>query len=352
MKSTPELEEIRAILNSLGFTLEENQPHIEGERYLMMKDKFVLSAQDMAGKRVIVKVAHELGGKEEIARERHIRNLLDSIAFSNDSILFPKELYFGERDGHTIWITEFIQQDKVFVAHSLQEQFFLILRAFEEQEAFHATTFEHLKKIAGVFDTYYGQEYFAEFKRFQEVIAKSVGDTSLDKTMSEAYQELLSHKKTIDAFSNYLTHTDFVPHNFRVRNRTIYMLDLSAIHFGNKYEGWARFLNYMVIHNPSLEKLLLQYLNSNRGKEDCESLRLMRIFKIGFLLEYYARSLEKTSGDLRELTLERIGFWHEILKYILTNQDIPGDFVEDYKKRRDLLRSEEEKRRQREFAIA
>ncbi|MBI4155985.1 MAG: hypothetical protein HY507_02000 [Candidatus Zambryskibacteria bacterium] len=251
---------------------------------------------------------------------------------------------------------EFIPQEKVFVTHSAEEQFFLILRAFEAQEAFHATTFEHLKTVRKLFPVLYAREYFSFFKEFKESVQKNYPDKSLEQIFDKAEEFLLSNKTLIDQYCNYLTHTDFVPHNFRVSKRNIYMLDLvpnaSTVHFGNKYEGWARFVNYMVIHNPELENLLSRYIRDNRGEKDYLNLRLMRVYKIGYLLKYYAESLEKTSGDLKELTLERIGFWHEILKYILDDKEIPTNFVEKYKQKRDNLRSEDEKRRQKEFAIA
>jgi hypothetical protein len=165
-----------------------------------------------------------------------------------------------------------------------------------------------------------------------------------------------SSSKLIDKYGNYLSHTDFVPHNFRVRDRKIYMLDCSpeyrTVHFGNKYEGWARFINYMVIHNPELGNILADYVRKNRGEEEHMSLRLMRVYKLGFLIAFYTESLKSTTGDLLELTRERIGFWHEVLKFILGDKPVSSDFVKEYKDKRDKLRSEEEKKRQREFAVA
>jgi len=350
------LEKISSILNLLGYMLESEQPHISGERFLMAKNKLVLIATRKSDhKKVVVKTSNNLEGKKEIENEKKARDLLSAVVFSDDVILLPKEIYFGHHEEFIIWITEFISQEKVFVAHDLEEQFFLTLRAFEEQESYHATTFEHLKSIDKLFPVLHAREYFDEFKRFKESV-KKIKIKNLDETLEKAEKLLISNKQNIDAFSNYLTHTDFVPHNFRVRGRQIYMLDCSpeyrTLHFGNKYEGWARFLNYMVIHNPSLEKLLSNYVRKNRGESDYLSLKLMRIYKIGFLLEYYADSLKKTSDDLKELTLERINFWHEILKYIIEDRRIPDELTEMYKNKRDSLRSEEEKKRQREFAVA
>ncbi len=130
------------------------------------------------------------------------------------------------------------------------------------------------------------------------------------------------------------------------------MLDCSAVHFGNKYEGWARFLNYMVIHNTKLERLLFEYLRKNRSEEENKNLRLMRVYKIVQLLEYYARSSKKADGDLFTLILKRINFWHQILQLILKDEPIKDELIENYILERNNLRSEEEKNRQREFAIA
>ncbi|MBI1974290.1 MAG: hypothetical protein HYS51_00290 [Candidatus Zambryskibacteria bacterium] len=342
---------MESTLKFLGFTLDAEQPHMSGERFLMMKDKSVLVATDEKGRKVIVKIADIPGGQKEIEHEKQTRDLLKSMVFANDKILFPTETYFGKKNGYLIWATEFVPQEKVYVAHTLEEQFFLILKALEEQEAFHATTFEHLKSVDGFFPVYTTQTYLKKFEEFKKKVSTH-NDKNIIETLEKAEQFLVANKKTLNKYVNYLTHTDFVPHNFRVRDKSIYMLDLSAVHFGNKYEGWARFLNYMVIHNPKLEKFLADYVRENRGEEEYFCLRLMRVYKLGFLLDFYVRSLNKTEGNLKELTLERIDFWHQILKYILNDEKIPENFVEEYKKKRDDLRSEDEKKRQREFAIA
>lgn len=129
------------------------------------------------------------------------------------------------------------------------------------------------------------------------------------------------------------------------------MLDCSSVYFSNKYEGWARFLNYMIIHNPDLEKLLVRYIIENRGEKEYLSLRLMRVLKIGELLEYYARSFNKTMGDLHTLTEIRIQFWHKALVSLLDDKPLSGEIRDDYITKRNALRSPEEKERQREFAV-
>lgn len=351
------LEEIAKVIEQIGYSLESEQPHLSGERFLMSKDKYVLVARRSTDNaKVIIKTSRSTEGKVDINNEKRARDLLKSISFANKKILLPNETYYGEIAGYTLWATEYIEQDKIFVAHTTEEQFFLILSAFEEQESFHATTYEHLNTVKQIFPILQGQEYFREFDKFMQTLTEVRLGTNLAETLIKAASFLRDNKNTIDKHSNYLTHTDFVPHNFRVKDRQIYMLDCSpeyrTVHFGNKYEGWARFLNYMTIHNPELEKTLSDYVRKNRGEEEYLNLRLMRVYKLGFLLDFYAKSISKTEGDLKELTIERINFWHEVLKFILNDQEIPTDFIENYKNKRDNLRSEEEKKRQREFAVA
>ncbi|MBP6858750.1 MAG: hypothetical protein KBC33_02880 [Candidatus Pacebacteria bacterium] len=349
-----QLATIAALVKPLGFELDPQQIHISGERYLMTRNKLVLSATRISdGKAVIVKASNHPDGQKEISTEKIARYTLMSIEFASEYILFPAEIYFGTKGGYMLWIAEYIPQEKVFVAHSIEEQFFLVLRAFEAQESFHATTFEHLKTIQKNLAIFGPDKYPESFKAFPVKVGTALTEIGADpQPLADALKLLQSNAATLNKYANYLTHTDFVPHNFRVRNHALYMLDCSAVHFGNKYEGWARLLNYMLIHNPKLEQMLSAYIRANRGEDEYLDLRLMRIYKIGYLLDYYARSLEKTSGDLRELTKLRLSFWLDMLRAIVSDTPPDPKISETYRAGRDGLRSQEEKERQREFAKA
>jgi len=347
-----ETEAIKQVVNPLGYILDEEQPHISGERFLMTRNKLVLMGRDKENMKVVIKVSGHPDGKKEIQYEKSARDLLQSVSFANDVLLFPKEIYFKQIGKYLIFITEYIGQEKVFVEHPLEQQFFMALKAFEAQEAFHATTFEHMKKIQTVFPIFSARTYFDSFNTFQKSVADLDEDGILEDVLAQAEKFLKEHKSTIDTYSNHLVHTDFVPHNFRVTSQKMYVLDAAAVQFGNKYEGWARFLNYMLLHNPDLEKLLTEYVRTNRGETEYLNLRLMRVYKLGYLIDYYIRSLPKTSGDLHELTKKRIAFWHRVLEHILEDKPLPREFIDEYKGKRDTLRSEEEKERQKEFAVA
>lgn len=351
-----ELPTISALLKPLGYSLDEQQPYISGERYLMSGGKLVLAGTQNDGTKVIIKASQTPDGKKEISSEKRSRDLMRSLAFADKKILIPEELYYGENGGYVFLIMRFIPQEKVFVEHTIEEQFFIALSAFEAQESFHATTYEHIRTIKNVFPVLSSVEYLKDFKRLKESISQKYRDESLMTILQKAEKFLRENIITIDRYANYLTHTDFVPHNFRLAEHSLYMLDCvpnyATIHFGNKYEGWARFINYMLIHSPELERLLGKYVRDNRGEDEYLSLRLMRVYKISFLLDFYARSLSKTTGDLHTLTIARLDYWSGALTAILENRPVAKKMTEKYVATRNALRSKEEKERQREFAIA
>ncbi|MBI5401172.1 MAG: hypothetical protein HZB12_03615 [Candidatus Yonathbacteria bacterium] len=348
------LEKARQILAHQGFSLAERQPYLSGERFLMAKSRLVLAGTRASdATKVIVKMSNLESGRKEIRTEKRVRYLLQSLAFAKKTITFPQEIYFYDDDTYTILVTEFVEQEKIFVEYTLEEQFFMALRAFEEQEAFHATTFEHTRAIAPVFELFNAKKYLEVFHVFAETLEHELGNHEATRTLIRAGKFLARHAAIIDRYGNTFTHTDFVPHNFRIRNNVLYMLDCGdsmEVHFGNKYEGWARFLNYMYIHNHALERLLTGYLRTNRGEEEYLDLRLMRIYKVGRLLAYYARARKETKGDLHALTEIRLNLWNNILKCLLEDTPPKEKLITTYRTERNKLRSPEEKERQKDFA--
>ncbi len=348
-----EMPNLRSILSEIGFELDIKQIHIGGERYLMSGKKLVLTGTRCAdGIPVIIKASSTPEGKSEIVNEHDAQQTLQNLAFANDEMYSPMILYYGKKSSFTILVTAFIEQEMVFNARPIKEQFFFALRALEMQEGFHATAYNHLKEINKIFPLWCSEDYVREFKKFKDTIVNSrQNDTALLNTLESAVHFLDTHKVTIDRYSPYLAHTDLVPHNMRISNRKIFLLDYASFHFGNKYESWARFLNFMLIHSPQIERMLTIYVCKNRSADECLALRLMRIYKIGFLLSYYAKALEKTDGDLHILTKERISLWHEALKALLADTPLSEDIVLSYKQARGTLRSEEEKERQKDISL-
>ncbi|MFM2374313.1 MAG: hypothetical protein RLZZ234_308 [Candidatus Parcubacteria bacterium] len=343
-------ETIVSTVASLGYILDAEQLHIGGERALMSAHKLVLTGSTQKdNERVVIKVSLDTLGAQDITREHAVRELLQGVRFALRNLAFPQELFFGMRGGYTISVTEFIVQERVFVDYPLREQFFMILKLFEAQEEFHATTYEHTKTLRGTVPVWDAEEYCADAQHIKEMVA------SLFPTCTAVSRlvELLDTSRThIDQFSGFLDHTDLVPHNFRVKEGSLFALDQVAIRFGNKYEMWARFINYMLIHNPELADLLVRYVEEKRGKDDATMLRIMRCYKAGVLLRYYAETTEKSTGDMHELSKARFLFWDQVLTHLLNEEPIPREMVQRYIHTRDTLRSDDEKKRQREFAKA
>ena len=354
-----EEEMLRAerLVAGIGYSLDERQPHIAGERYLMMQERDVgasgfklvlLGTRDEDGLRVIVKSSSTAGGKKEIERERSARKTLLHLDFSYRTFLAPKELLHTKMEGCVISITEFIEQEKEFIERPLEEQFALALLALKTQEGVHATTYAQAKTIQKIYGIFGAKEYLAQFHSFREAIQRNLPDESeLDELLKQSEARLCGAHMDIEQYGDFLTHADFVPHNLRIKGDDIYLLDYASIHFGNKYENWARFMNFMMLYHPELEKNLVQYIAENRTKEEVRALQCMRLYKLAFLLHFYAGNLAQTSGALKEMTRARITFWKEALRAVLRNERLSPEVISTYTKTRDDLRSEEEKLRQK-----
>jgi len=343
-----ELRGAAGALASLGFSLDEVQPHISGERYLMSGKKLVLvGSRTKDHLKVIIKVSSREEGIREIESERNARETLLHLRFAYYTFLSPEEILYIRHGGYLIFITAFIEQEKTFLEHDVRNQFNLALRAFKIQEGVHATTSSHARVIRNVFGIWGAEEYLSSFKEFKKISEGLYpGDEALRSALGRASLFLHDNAKTIEQYCGFLTHTDFVPHNIRVHGGEIYLLDHTSLRFGNKHEAMARFLNFMLLYNRPLESAFLQYMRENKTPEESLSLRLMRAYKIAFLLSFYVKSLERTSGDLNTLTRARIVLWTRALESVVGDESLADAVVEEYQLKRDSLRSPEEKRRQ------
>lgn len=349
-----ELARIRPILMQHGFILDEIQPHISGERYLMQAittasgKKLILLGTDREGKKVVIKATRDKSGMGEILHERSCRNLLKKIDFAGDVFNTPEELALLTDGGYTISIQRFIDQECSFLERPLEAQFQFALQAFKSQESAHATTWNHRALIQNTFGIRDVGTYLHTFATFKANIKIALPtDKDLHVLLDNAETVLHEHRTVIEQYSGFLTHTDFVPHNIRISGNIMYLLDHSSLTFGNKYEGWARFLNFMTLYNPPLEQALVHYVRDNRAPQESISLRMMRIYRLGEIIWYYVRTLDASAGNLLALNTERIHFWTEILSYIQKDITVPESIVEEYKAKRDSLRSDDEKQRQK-----
>ncbi len=349
-----ELRGVRPILEKHGYVLDIEQLHTGGERYLMSGKKLVLTGYyKKGGNRVVIKVSSSPAGIKEILRERACRTIIQTIDFAYRAFFLPEEILFIEKNGYTISITAYIEQAQHFIDRPLEEQFFLALRAFEMQEGAHITTYAQEKSIRDSLGVRDAEQYISSFEEFKKnVQVTDPTNIHLISVFEEATKFLKQGTLFIEQYSGFLTHSDFVPHNLRISNNTLYLLDHTSLYFGNKYEGWARFINFMVHHNPELEHLLMTYVRQNRSADEYLTLRLMRVYKLGFLLQYYTGTLEKTSGDMQKLMRLRLAFWTRVLEAVLDDKHLPNESVCSFLEEQSTLRSEEEKKRQKEIISA
>jgi hypothetical protein len=348
-----EIELLTPILKNRGYTIDAVQPHIAGERYLMQAvtttsgRKLILLGARSDGTRVVIKATRDQSGIRELAHEARCREVLHKIDFAAKVFHTPDFIERLYEQGFVIIITRFIPQEMQFLERPLAEQFDLALRSFKAQEGAHATTWNHRKLIRDTFGIRDAATYLSNFDQFlHNILQKLPGEKLVQETLHGAQRELKKQKRIIEQYCDFLTHTDFVPHNIRVDGEKIILLDHSSLTFGNKYEGWARFLNFMTLYNQEIERALVHYVKDNRTPEESVSLRMMRVYRLGEIIWYYVQTLEKSTGNLLTLNHARVAFWSTVLSYILEDKQVPESVIREYQKTRDSLRSEDEKKRQ------
>lgn len=341
------------ILTELGFELDAVQPHVTGERHVMKaattasgKKVVLLGTRIKDGMRVVIKIADDVEGIHEIEHERICRQILPTISFAYGTFLTPEEILYVKKDTYSIFVQRFIETSSQFIDRPLLEQFDIALRAFKMQESAHATTYGHAK-LAQTFGSVDASYYLTSFDSFKKDLLAHTPDPRLPKLLNGAAETLALGAKTIEQYSGFLTHVDFVPHNIRVTGNEIYLLDASSLRFGNKYEGWARFLNFMTLYNPELEEALVSYIKLNRTPEESEALYLMRVFRLTEIIWYYADVCSRCNGDLQALNQERVSFWTSVLDAVLHKEKLSPEVREEYQQKRNSLRSPEEKQRQK-----
>ncbi len=351
-----ELKRAREYCARMGYEIDEIQPHIGGERYLMMLEhdvgesgfKLVLTGRRTHdGQKVIIKASSTSGGKKEITREQEARRTIAQIDFGYEKLLVPKEIISNLQDGFLIVISEFIEQDLPFIERPTKDQFTLALTTFKAQESIRATTSAHTELIKNSFGMIRAREYQERLRGYMDLLEENKEHASIKReTIRELQERFFQGKENIERYTGFLTHADFVPHNLRIAGDRIYLIDHASLHFGNKYESWGRFTNFMTLYNPTLEEALVSYVRNNRTAEESEAFFLMRLYKLGYLLHFYAKIFPHTEGAQRSLTHARLLFWGYALEALLSHSPLRNEVRKEYIEKRDTLRSAEEKERQ------
>lgn len=349
-----ELTRLRPLLHTLGFILDDEQPHLRGERYLMQamtttsgRKLILLGRSGATDTRVVIKASSDVDGMKELAHERLCRTLLPTIRFAYQTFKSPAEVLYTTEAGFLISIQAFIEQERPFLSRPVEEQFGIALTAFKAQESVHAATYEHERRIGRTFGQLSAPDYLRNFATFTEsILASGALGPESEALCAIAQKELTADAETIEQYSGFLTHTDFVPHNFRLVGDDLYLLDHSSLRFGNKYEGWARFTNYMTLHNPPLAQALVQYVKDNRAPEELQSFSRMRIYRLGEIISYYARTLSQSTDNLLTLNQARVNFWTCVLSTLMHGTPLSEQVLNEYRTLRDSLRSDDENKRQ------
>lgn len=347
-----ELRTLAPLLALHGFSLDDTQVHTLGERFLMQAvttvggQKLILRGTDAMGQPVIIKTSRDPIGQAEIRHERLCRSLINELDFAYNVFVAPQELLHLETAGFVINVQTYIDQETTFLERPLSEQFSYVLSAFKAQEDSRATTGSHVRHIARTFGYKTSRDYSLLAQEFITTITILPDAHRAHNLLRTVASRLEDNSERIEQYCGFLTHTDFVPHNFRIKDEQLFLLDFSAIRFGNKHEGWARMLNFMTLYNPALEDALISYVELNRAAEERESLQLMRIFRLAELITYYSKTLHRSHGALRTLNETRIDFWSDVLTAELMDTRVAPNIVQAYQTTRDTLRSDEEKRRQ------
>ncbi len=349
-----EATRIQPLLERASFSLDELQPQTIGERYLTRpvgggRKVVFFGRRRSDGMRVVIKTSSEAKGAAELALEQRTRDMLRRIHFAYGVFSLPEELVFNETEG--VLITEYIDQEKLFLDRPLKEQFAIALNAFKAQEGAHAITTEHAFEVA---DYYIKAGEYKKIGAYAQDIVSLLRDDAglpirLNALLNDAIEIIRTQEETLDRYSGFLTHWDFIPQNFRIRDGKVYLLDLTSVRFGNKYEGWARFVNFMTLYNPPLAEALIEYVHLNRTDEELRSLKLMRVYRLVELIRYYATWLSHTEGGICELARARITFWTEVLDAVLKDREVPDQTIREYKAKRDSLRSDDERLRQKDL---
>ena len=343
-----ELKILLPILTELGYTISDNQTHTQGERFLMSGYKLVLiGASTKNQERVIIKFSSKPSGSQEIIHEHHVVQTLKDIHFMSQAFLIPKSILFKNTKKYTLLINSFIEEEKGFLEHDFEKQFFLALSAFETQEGLHITARTHKNKLKNIFTFTNSDTYIAHFLEYKKYINNKYPDKKVSEILDKTLQFIKINKNTLERYCDFSTHNDFVPHNMLIHNNNIFFLDPTSISVGNKYESWARFQNYMLLYNRPLEMALSEYVQNNRPEDEYLANTLMRLYKLGELLQYHAKAYSQSSDDLKKLCVARMEFWSDVMDSLLKGESISADKIEVYKKLRDSLRSTEEIKRQK-----
>ena len=257
----------------------------------------LLATRNSDAKPVVIKFSTNQDGQKEIRHEAAVARGLLKVDFAAHVFKAPSEIAFNDTPAFTFRVTEFLPEEKAFIKLSTIDQFHLAVQAFAVQSGLHAATYGHVRQVKKLFGVAKVDDYIDSTKAYQAFIGANVIEKKQAEVVFNATNQLMEQAATIATYMDFLTHTDFVPHNVRLHDGELYLLDQTSLHFGNKHESWARFVNYMTLYNFELAQYLTQYIKDNRTEEEYQSFRMMRVYKLIYLLAFYTNSHLRTRGS-------------------------------------------------------
>lgn len=336
-----------AIKQQINLELENDQPNIKGERFLMSGKKVVLIGR-YNNMRAVIKYSNDKDGIAEMKSERENKKKFLNLDFIKSKFSFPPELFWYNSGGKAILISEFIEQGASFISMPNSAQFKIIIKLLESLEGVYIITSSHLKQVNKLKDTKNISDYINQYDTWMNTVKSLRGsDKELMNLLQIGKDKLAANYENLRMTSNYLTHTDLVPHNFRYRDGEIYFLDHTSLTFGNKYENWARMINFMSIYNRELESNLVEYIKRNRRGEEYKAFRAIRYYKLLQLIEYNAKSYEKSEGDLKKLCESRIKLFKRIFAATLNDTQLSLEHHTEFIKDLESYRAKDEIERQK-----
>ncbi|GIW68433.1 MAG: hypothetical protein KatS3mg099_381 [Candidatus Parcubacteria bacterium] len=352
-----EIGEARVRLASWGITLEEEQPFLGGEQ------PYIQNAATARGwtvtlfgrrgkrrrKRVVVKIGLNEEGCRLLRKSREAHEAFDALRFAYEPFSVPREL-IACPGAPLPWLIvyEYMPQERAFTDLPPTKQFAVVARALRPLEETYALMRHHLRRALrtfGITPPTRGEE----ITRQATALARETGNPPIAGTLEQASERLAKERAWIEMYHPFLTHPDFVPHNFRVTpDGTVVLLDVGDLEFGNKHTGWARLALWAQLHSPVLARAIYDHFARFRPEEEQRSFDAMRIARAAELLLHYLSILPLTEENsaMQKLTRERIALWHNTLRALLEGEEPPEAAFAAYRTRRDALRDDREKSRQ------
>lgn len=246
-------------------------------------------------RKIFVKWAR--GEKDNLTAEVQKQKLFNKYARSS-VVRAPVWFYTKRKGGYTMSAFEYVDPRH----HTLTSEKFLqvILQTLAE---FKRIAINNLNKV-------YPVKIFEQYRSELHTMLKGLEEGG--RTTGQQTQRYLDYfTSTAKGGLLSFTHADFAPHNFTINNESVLILfDFEKSVIGHPLEDLARLINFYMIHNPRVCKLLLR---SNHASNKA-GLGGYRLLKAVYLANHYSAKHQQTSNPL---PLIQTNFWINIAERLV-----------------------------------